>query len=46
MTRLPVQDSQDKTARPGLPAKGCKDKTAKATQKGEDSQKRKDMQGS
>ncbi len=44
MTGLPV--GPDKTAKIWRPAHGCKDKTTRAEQKGEDSQKRTGMQGS
>jgi hypothetical protein len=35
--------SQDRTARIDIPAQDCKDKTTRAEQKGEDSQKRTGM---
>jgi hypothetical protein len=37
----PGQNRKDRAARIGLPAQNCKDKTTRAEQKGEDSQKRK-----
>jgi hypothetical protein len=44
--RLQSQDFQDRTAITGLPAQNCKDKTARAEQEREDSQKRTGMQSS
>jgi hypothetical protein len=42
----PGQNFQDRDSSIGLPAQNCKDKIARAEQKGEDSQKRTGMQGS